>query len=472
MKKEDTIMNGNLRNSFFISSLLIMALTFFGCSSSNDNSDNNNPPPAPTSRIAVGSMTKGSVDLNGVHYDDTQAIVTADDGSKTTAFLADGMTVKVKGTVNADGRSGVAEKVEVASEARGAIITKGTDTVEVHKQTVLIDGGTVLAGGVTGIGSLTVADNIEVHGGRDDTGVIHATRVEKLAAAGVDEVRGAVSGKTATQFNIGSLPVTFDAASTVMVPAGATFVDGDIVQVHLSGSTATRIAVEKLDEFEAAEGGELSFEGIISGYTSTTSAFKVGSQQVKLGASARIIGGVLLDLIDGMKVEAEGHTATGGILNAEKVTIKDSIRLEANAVTAGSANILGKNVTMTSGTRLDNLASGASITAGDGIQVRGFLNVNKDGGITATRVRKLSNAVDTRRFIVQGPVTSKDAATHKLVILGITVDASGASGVDDSGNAVANVDQIFSSTTAGETIIKARGIVSGTSMTADELEIE
>jgi hypothetical protein len=417
-------------------------------------------------------MTKGSVILNGVHFDDTTATVSPDDTNQVPV-LADGKTVKVKGTVSADGRSGTAEKVEVVSEARGAIASKGTDTVEVHGQTVLIDGGTVLASstGLTGTAPLQANDNIEVHGGRDDTGVIHATRVEKLAGAVVDEVRGAVSGKTptGTTFTIGGLTITFS-ASTTIVPAGAAFANGDIVQVHLNGSTATQIAVEDLDhpEFEAAEGGELSFQGILSGYGSA-SVFKVGTQQVQLATSAKIEGGVLLDLIDGMKVEAEGHTTTGGVLSAEKITIKDSIRLEANAGTAGSANILGKTVTITSGTRLDGLASGASITIGDGLQVRGF--VNRDGStITATRVKKV-NAVAANKMILQGPVTSKVDATH-LVILGITIDASGASGVDDSGNTVANIGQIFSSTTEGETIIKARGTVTGSTMLADELEIE
>jgi len=464
-------MNGNIRNSFFISALLIIALTLVGCSSSNDNSDSGNTG-GTTSRIAVGAMTKGSVILNGVRFEDTAANIIADDTPKTAAFLEDGMTVKVKGTVSADGRSGVAEAVEVVSEARGAVVSKNLtgDILTVHNQSVLVDGGTVLAGGPTSIADLSVNDNIEVHGGRDDTGVIHATRVQKLPAGAVaDEVRGPVSGKTATTFNIGSLPITFNA--NAVVPAGAAFVNGDVVEVHLSGGTATRIAVEHLNhpEFEAAEGGELSFQGILVGF-SETGTFKVDTQQVKLVTGARIEGGVLADLIDGMKVEAEGHTTTGGVLNAEKITIKDNIRLEANATTVGDASMMGKTVKITTGTRLDNLASGPSITVGDGLRVRGF--VNRDGStITATRVTKLSNPVDTRRFIVQGPVTSKDDATRKLVILGITVDASGASGVDDSGTS-ASVDQIFSSTTAGETIIKARGTVTGSTMVADELEFE
>ena len=221
---------------------------------------------------------------------------------------------------------------------------------------MLVDGGTVLAPpGVTSIASLAKDDNIEVHGARDDTGVIHATRVERLSDSARGEgVRGAVSGKIGTTFNIGGLTIT-SSASTTMVPSGATFGNGDIVDARLNGSTAIQITVERLDhpEFEALEGRELSVQGIISGYTLSTSAFKVGTQQVLLDANARIDGGVLVDLIDGMKVEAEGHTATGGVLNAGKITIKDNIRIEANATSGGSANVLGKYVTITSGTRLD-----------------------------------------------------------------------------------------------------------------------
>jgi hypothetical protein len=425
-------------------------------------------------------MTKGSVVVNGVKFEDTAANILADDTPKTAAFLADGMNVKVKGTVNPDGLTGTADSVEVVSEVRGAIALKGTDTVEVHGQTALIDGGTVLVpASVTSIASLTANDNIEVHGGRDDTGVIHATRVERLAAgAVVDEVRGAVSGKTATTFIIGGttgLTITTN-ASTVMVPAGAAFVDGDVVEVHLSGTTATRIAVEHLNhpEFEAAEGQELSFEGILTGF-SATGTFKVGTQQVKLGTSARIEGGVLGDLVDGMKVEAEGHTTTGDVLNAEKITIKDNVRFEANAATSGSANVLGKTVTITSKTRLDSLASGASITAGDGLRVRGF--VNRDGStITATRVTKISNPVDVDKIILQGPVKNINAAAHTLTIMGITVSAGSsiARPNDDNGTDTLTMplDSFFSSITADRTIVKAKGTFSSGTLTASEIEIE
>jgi len=463
-------------------SVTLLGLMFTGCSSSS--SDSGTPGPGNgnggttslSTTVAIGAMAKGSVKVNGVEFQTNAATtITADDNPKAETFLDDGMTVKVKGTVNADGINGVAEKVEVVNEVRGAIaVPKGTDTVKVHGQTVLIDGGTVLAGGVTNFASLSPNDNIEVHGGRDDTGVIHATRVEKLAGAIVDEVRGAVSATDATTLTIGGQIFTFD-GNTARVPANAPFAVGDVVEVHLSGNAATQITVEHLDhpEFEHVEGQELSFEGILSGF-SPTSAFKVDTQQVLLG-SARIDGGVLADLVDGMKVEAEGHTVTGGVLTAEKITIKDNIRIEANAAASGTASVLGKTVTITSGTRLDNLASGASITANDGLRVRGF--VNRDGStITATRVTKLSNAVASDKTIVQGPVKNIDATAHTFTIMGITISAGSAitRPNDDKGTDTLTMlpADFFAALVADSTIVKAKGTFAGTTLTATEIELE
>ncbi|HET7319263.1 MAG TPA: DUF5666 domain-containing protein, partial [Nitrospirota bacterium] len=203
--------------------------------------------------------------------------------------------------------------------------------------------------------------------------------------------------------------------------------------------------------------------------------FAVGTQQVQLGTSASIEGGVLADLVDGMKVEAEGHNVANGVLTAEKVTIKDNVRFETNAEAAGSANVLGKTVTFTSGTRLSNLASSASITVGDGLRIRGFLN--RDGStITATRVEKLSNPVQSNKIIVQGPVKNIDSTGHTFAIMGITISAgaSTARPNDDTGSETLTMPlaDFFAALTADRTIVKARGTFSGGTLTATEIELE
>lgn len=474
-------MNAKPNNNLLVTTLLVITLAFVGCSKSGDSgTPGTTTGPGGTTlstMVAVGAMAKGSVKVNGVEFvTSPSTTITADDNPKPETFLDDGMTVKVKGTVNADGITGTAEKVAAVSEARGAIASKGTDTLTVHGQTVLVDGGTFLAGGATSIADLAQGENIEVHGGRDDAGVIHATRVEKLAAGAVDnELRGAVSGKTATTFNIGGQAITVN-ANTVLVPAGAAFADGDVVQVHLNGNTATQITVENLDhpEFEPVEGKEFSFEGILKGF-SQTSAFNVGSQQVQLDPNASIVGGVLTDLVDGMKVEAEGHTVTtGGVLTAEKITIKDDIRIETNAEVPGSASVLGRTVTFTSGTRPAGLASGATITTGDGLRIRGF--INRDGTtITATRIDKV-NAVALNKVIVQGPV--KNITGNAFTIMGITISTDNntiARPNDDrsvDNTQVIPLADFFSSLAADRTIVKAKGSFSGGTLTATEIELE
>jgi hypothetical protein len=481
LKKEGSTMKAKLLYSVIL--VTFLGLILIGCSSSSSTDSSTTgtgPGPGPgggntSLSTTVGAMVKGSVIVNGVHFDDTAASITADDTAKTTAFLADGMTVKVAGTVNADGVTGIADKVVVVNEARGAITSKGTDTLTVHGQTVLVDGGTFLAGGATNVASLLQNDNVEVHGGRDDVGVIHATRIEKLAGAIVDEVRGAVSGKNATTFNIGSLNVNF--ANAVMVPAGAAFADGDVVEVHLNGTAATQITVERLQqaEFEPVEGKEFSIEGILSSY-GTASVFNVGTQQVQLGPTATIVGGFLADLVNGVKVEAEGHTVTGGVLTAEKITIDDNIRIEANADGPGSVNVLGKTFfKTTSGTRPDGLASGASITTGDGLRIRGF--VNTDGAtITATRVDKQTNPIAGNKTIIQGPVKNIDATGHTFTILGITINGGSAIARpnDDKGTDTLTMPlaDFFSALAADRTIVKAKGTFSGGTLTASEVELE
>ncbi len=475
-REETTMINRKLVGIFslLLATALVSVMGIASCSSSGGDSDG---APASASAVSIGAMTKGSVIVNGVRFEDTAANITADDTPKTAAFLENGMTVKVRGKINNDGATGAAEKIDVVAEVRGAVVSKGSDTLSVHNQTVLVDGATVFDGGVTGVAGLSAspADNVEVHGQRDATGTIRATRVEKLAAGAVDdEVRGTVSGKTSATFNIGTLAISTN-ASTSILPAGATFADGDIVQVHLSGSTATKIKVEHAEaEFEPAEGEEFEVEGFVSSLSSDS--FKVNDQQVQTSSSTRFDGGVKGDIVNDMKVEAEGHLANG-VLVADKVTLKESIRIESSATADGKADLLGKTVLVTSKTEFSsNLTSTAGIAVGDGLRIRGFVN-NDGSSITATRVETQS-PLSNNRSILRGPVKNINASASTFTILGITINASTATARpnDDSGNSTQTMtpESFFTSLTADRTIVKARGTFdAGTNtIAADEIELE
>jgi len=79
---------------------------------------------------------------------------------------------------------------------------------------------------------------------------------------------------------------------------------------------------------------------------------------------------------------------SGGILYAEKISFKETMKLEGNAGSNGSADLLGLSVAVTSRTEYSDLPLDSnSINSGDGLRVRGFLNL--DGStITATRIDK------------------------------------------------------------------------------------
>lgn len=451
--------------------LAIAALVLTSCSGGSGTSS----PSAATPVIMTGAVLKdGGVTVNGVAFDTSSASVTADNAAKDPGFLDNGMIVKLKGRINDDRLHGVADLIKVIAEVRGEIISIGTDSFTVLGQTVLVNGATVFSD-VTDFASLKPGDRVEVHGIRDDAGNIMATRIELLGPKelAIDEVRGVISNMTTSTFDIGGLTISFS-ADTMIEPPGAVFGNGDIVEVHLNGTTAVRIEVERADnEFIPAEGQELEVEGFITGFTDASGDFKVGDQPVHLASDTRFRGGDATDLGNNVMVEAEGHLVSG-VLLADKIVFKDTIRIEANADTAGSADLLGLHVTVGSSTRLQDISGTSAIAAGDGLKIRGFLSQNANT-IKATRVKKLEHPIDADKILLQGPVSSFDATpgAEKLVIAGITVTISGVQGgelkIEDH---EASPGDLFGSIVLSRTIVKARGSFSGGVLAANKIEIE
>jgi hypothetical protein len=427
--------------------------------------------PGGVSIVSTGTMTKGSVIVNGVRFEDTAADIIGDDTPKTPADLQNGMVVKVTGRRNDDGFTGTADRVEIENEVRGPIgaITP-PDSFTVLGQTVFVDGGTIFAN-VANFGALSAGDNVEVHGARDAAGNIRATRVEKLGAAGVvDELRGVITAKTGTTagtVTVGGATFTFDNA-TVIVPAGAAFDVGVLVEIHLDEGTlrANRIEIE---DDGVAEGQEVEVEGFVTGFTGHPGTFKVGNTDVQTTSATRFDGGLSSDLANDVKVEAEGHMQ-GGVLVAEKIEFKDALRIESNIEAAGSGSItlLGKSVAIT----IHTVGGAGSFNVGQGVRVRGFLNQDI-ASITATRIEALGQPVQADRNIIQALVASFDSSTRRLTLMGFDVDASGASvQFQDENDSPVSAVQFFGALTAGKTVVKARGSVSGTSLVANEVEIE
>jgi len=287
-------------------------------------------------------MTKGSTIVNGVRFEDTTANIFIDDTPKTAAALQNGMVVKVAGTVNDDGINGTAQRVKALIEVRGTptSVNSGANppNLVVLGQTVFVDDQTVYSN--LPLGFASIAQNvtlIEVHGLRDTTGQIRATRIEaNLAQMGdntVDEIRGVVSGGAAgsnpTTFNLGSQAVS--AIGAVIAPTGASYQNGSVVEVHctvrpcVSGVTfqASRVVVESAEDsaFQPSSGQRFEAEGLISGFTAHPGNFSVAGTPVTTTGSTRFEGGIATDLANNIKVEAEGSW-NGTRLVASKIEFK------------------------------------------------------------------------------------------------------------------------------------------------------
>ena len=393
--------------------------------------------------VSTGVMTKGSVIVNGVRFEDTTANISIDDTPKTAADLRDGMVVKVLGTVNDDGINGTAQRVKALIEVRGAVTAvfpaENPQRLVVMGQNVIVDDQTVYSN-LANFGAIAVSTLIEVHGLRDTASRVRATRIEgNLAQMGdntVDEIRGVVSGGAGTNpttFNLGVQAV--NAGGAVIAPAGASYQNGSVVEVHCSVRPcvsvgvfqASRIEVESAEDsvFQPGTGQRFEAEGLISGFTVHPGNFLVAGTPVTTTSSTRFEGGIATDLANDIKVEAEGAW-NGTALVASKVEFKRSvIRLQGTTANgAGQAfDLQIANSTYVVRIELDSLTSGSLPANGLAcVQVRGQRKIGASP-LTVTAGEINTSCSSSNRHFIQAPVEAESPETT-ITLLGFALDVS------------------------------------------------
>ena len=313
--------------------LVVTALALFvACGGGIDGTGSTPPGQAITSS---GVMTKGSVILNGVRFDDSTAVIT-DDLGRNAAQLANGMVVRLRGRSD-DNVNGVAERIDVENELRAPIISINAAALPLSfvaaGLTMLVDSETVFAN-VANFAALAVGMRVEVHGLRDAFGFLHASRVEVVAAGqGVDEVRGTVSALNtiASTFLLnGSIVVNY--ANATFNPPGASaasLANGTLVEVrggNLAGLVflATQVDIEDLedDALRGRVGEKQDVEGFVTGFTAHPGTFLVNGRTVSTTASTRFVGGTAADLINNAKVEASGVIDAQDVLVASVIEFR------------------------------------------------------------------------------------------------------------------------------------------------------
>ncbi len=305
-----------------------IALALSACSSSDSSTTTPNTSGLAASGVITGF---GSIFVNGVEFETDSATFNVDGVSGTQEDLAIGMKVDVKGTINADGVTGMATHVDFDEELQGPVSDPITDNVQTKSFAVL--GTTVIIdindtrfdddNGTFSFDTIEDNDNVEISGFFDENDVLHATRVEledeDFDDSSIVEVEGVIEGLSGTFFMIGSLQVDASAAVLDDLPNG--LVDG--IKVEVKGTfdvasntlTATKVEGED-DELEDSE-NEIEIEGIITRYVDD-SDFDVDGHPVDASADTVEREPSSLILEEGKHVEVEG-IVSNGILFASEV---------------------------------------------------------------------------------------------------------------------------------------------------------
>jgi hypothetical protein len=333
----------------------------------------------------------GSIVVNGVHYDETNANIIIDgSANQPRAALRLGMVVGIEGERDYALNTGVASVVRVNRTLLGQVesIDAATGDIRILAQRIVTDAGTRYDGGIDG-SALRAGDWVAVHG-LEDPGrkTLVATLIQRTVAPAnlVSEIRGTVSNSHPGGFRIGRL----DIATTGASPENGTYVAikgyFDAARGELA---AYEVAVTR--EVELRESVETEVQGYVDDYRGIDQFVIAG---ITVDASqASFSGGREKDLKKGVKVKVEGIVKSG-LLFAEEIEFSSV----SSAPKESKAELEGKISAFTSiadfvvkGRRID--ASNAKIVsergrdpaAGQKAHVKG--PIDGDGVLRATSAK-------------------------------------------------------------------------------------
>jgi hypothetical protein len=496
---------------------LATALFLAGCGGGGGSTAPANPG---STTATTGQITGfGSVMVNGVKFSRKTGL--ADDRIKlrfennTTASedkLRIGMIVTVRGAVNTSASTGEYESIEFSPELRGGLDNNGVDLtsnrLSIMGRTIQVEANTSFDS-VRDLAELNGElqagrhPELEVSGNMDNSGVFHATRIGRKAAdftSGAVELQGAISATpapTATGFSIGTRSVVVDNNTVFKNMARADLAANLLVEVKgtLSAGVLTATRIEKKSAVAGQAEDNVNVKGTAASAI-VNSAFSLNGPNgpiiVTTATATFLKGGAAATsaiVAAGATLEVEGTLQADGSVKAIKISVEveKTVKLEGNATagaynaTANTLTLNGVSVKIAATTRLLDTGGALtlnSIAAGNHLQVTGV--VDATGSVSASQVQRTSSSNLT---FIQGPVSAKTSTA--VTIMGITIDTATITQAGDFqdnrtgtkaafGATLAEARTAFFAaiTTDGLTVVKAKGDVSGTSLSATEVEVE
>lgn len=346
---------------------------------------------APPQVFANGPISGfGSVIVNGVRYDDSQANPVDEDGQGLSGGLQLGMLVQIEGeNLNRNASplpTATAKTITVFSELLGRVDARDdvAGTLTILGQTV-----SILPAPATDR-AVAVGDLVEVYGLHDVTRQRYtATRIQHRSGVTALRLHGKVGTLGSNSFTVGGATIRYTTAPDGL--AVGAVLKLKLVPTPAGANTWTLQSSKVADRKLPADDTEVEVEGVIATYTSLSDLVVQG---IPVDASgARLDGGTTLAA--GMTIEAEG-IMKGGVLRASKVEIKKSndsgggdpepTEVEITS-TIASVDTAGKTLVLTKGSQKvdyssaqlkDNLKE-ADLVVGLRVEVKGVLS---DDGTT------------------------------------------------------------------------------------------
>lgn len=287
----------------------------------------------------TGSFTNGTVNglgsiiVNSIRYDDSQAHVQHSDGSAAASTFKLGMVVTVEGStitgsVSAGTATATATRISYDSEWIGPVdsIDTTASTFTVLGNTVSVSSTTVWDGsGVNELARLNTTHWVEVYGYLNTaTPILQATRVEvRTRSPGSYKLSGLITNLRHDRCTLGALTLRY-----VQSQADVPLSEGLLVRAQLATQPdgakrwpVTRVQVldQLLSDLDVSEAQEAELKGRITAYRSVTD-FSVNGLVID---ASEVSGIGALGLTRGSSVEVKGVVSQGVVVASDVALLQD-----------------------------------------------------------------------------------------------------------------------------------------------------
>lgn len=266
----------------------------------------------------------GSVIVNGIRFDDSQATVVDDDGvTRPSTDLRLGMVVEVQGRLRGASGQGAASRIQFGHEIAGPVesVDGVGSRLVVLGQTVRVDVDTLFEGYAGGLADVLAGQLVAVHGFYDSSaGSYTATRIERRTSLAQYTLRGRISGlqgPPVRTFSIGAALIDYGTVAPSSLP---TLANGLSVRVSLNTTpvsghwVATSVHTSQRN---FPDNNEARLEGFVSGHVSPANFIVGGIPVDASGPGVSVRHGTLADLADGVRVEVNGQMVAGVLVAGE-----------------------------------------------------------------------------------------------------------------------------------------------------------